>query len=198
MVLPAGPKEAFLTEISPQQPLAAAVGAYVLDCLHVVDRDRSETLLAAGEVNRRLYYVYRGLARSYHLMPDAGDEKPTFLFAAEGHFITSPPSFLRQRPSRTGIETLEDSTLVYITHQDLETLYAAFPNASKLRAGFAERYLLYYDERVRMLQMLTAKGRYEWFRLFHRELRGRVTDYQAASYLGMAAGTYRRIRKEMR
>lgn len=194
------PKVAFLAAIASEWPLEAAVETFLRDRMHIVDYDRNEIILPVSDANDRLYFVHRGLIRSYyHIDHENGEEeRPTHLFAAEGQLLALPTGTLRQRPGRKGIESLEKSTVVYLDCQNLEALYAAFPATVFLRAAVAERYLPFYSERMEVLQIFSAREKYEWFLAFHRELRNRVNDYHVASYLGLAAGTVRRLRKEQR
>jgi hypothetical protein len=157
--------------------------------------------LSIGEVNDRLHFIYKGLAWGYYLVQDeeGQEQKASSLFAAESHFIISPSSFLRQQPSREGIELLEDSTLVSLSYGELQSLYALFPSANTIRAQVTERYLLYYAKRDEAFRFSTGEERYRWLLTIRPELgRGRVAYKHIASYLNLSEKAFTRIRKQMK
>lgn len=194
------PKDAFLATIFSYQTLESDVSIFIKDRIRVIGYKKKELILSIGEVNDRLCYIHKGLARSYHMIEDEKGtcEKATSVFAWESHFLISPHSFLKQKPSYEGIELLEDATLVYLTYQDLQELYAAYPAANSIGAMVTERYLLYYVERVQAMKFLTGEQKYRWFLSNHPELRNNRVSYKhIASYLGLTDEGFNRIRKQM-
>lgn len=191
------PRETFLNEIKAYQPLEPAAASQLYDLLRVREYNRKETLLPPGQVNQRLHFVHTGLVRGYHIQPGEQDkeDKSTSLFAFEARFVISPPSFMKQRPSHEGFEMLEDSVLVSLSYQDMQALYEAHPTARTITRMLAEHYLLFLDERVRVLKLLTGKEKYDWFLAYHPELRNRVRDSHVASYLGMSTMQLSRVKK---
>jgi CRP-like cAMP-binding protein len=123
------------------------------------------------------------------------DEKSTSQFASDSQFVISPPSFLKQLPSQEGFEALEDTVLVSLSYQDLQALFEAHPTARSLTRMITERYLIFMDERVRVLKCMTGKQKYAWFAAYHPELRNRVPDKHVASYLGLSTMQLNRVRK---
>lgn len=151
-------------------------------------------------MNHRLHFIHKGLARGYYSIKDEDDEitKASSLFAAESHFIISPFSFLKQQPSREGIELLEKSTLVSISYEDLQLLYDTIPAANAVRALVTERYLIYYAERDRAFKFSTGEQRYRWFLANRPELGNNRLSYKdIASYLNLAEKSFTRIWKNM-
>jgi CRP/FNR family transcriptional regulator, anaerobic regulatory protein len=109
------PKDAFIAEIATYQLLGSETESFIRERLRVTEYKKNALLLSIGEVNNHLYFVHKGLARGYYFISDEKGEKQkvSSLFAAESHFVISPASFLKQQPSREGIELLEDSQLVW-------------------------------------------------------------------------------------
>lgn len=197
---PISPKEAFLSEFSTYQTSEPAIASFVKSRTHVIEGRKRELILSIDEVNDHLYYIHKGLARSYHMVEDEKGiaDRATSVFASESQFLISPHSFLRQKPSQEGMELLEDATIVYVTYQDLQELYATYPAANSIRAMVTERYLLYYVERVQALKFLTGEQKYRWFLANHPELRNNRVPYKhIASYLGLTEEGFNRIRKQM-
>ena len=194
------PKDAFIAEMATYQPLDPPVEAFLREHLHVTEYKKKEILLSIGEVNDRLYFVHQGLARGYYSIEDEDgiELKASSLFAAESHFIISPSSFLRQQPSREGVELLENSTLVSLSYQDLRILYEKFPSSNAIRAQVTERYLIYYAKRDEAFRFSTGEERYRWLLAIRPELgRGRVSYKDIASYINLSEKAFTRIRKKM-
>ena len=89
------PKDAFIAEIATYQPLEPAAESFVREHLRVTEYKRNDVLLSIGEVNDRLYFVHKGLARGYYSIEDEDGEeqKVSSLFAAESHFSFRHPVF---------------------------------------------------------------------------------------------------------
>lgn len=190
------PREAFLKEINAFQPLESTAASYLHELLRSREFSRGETLLPIGQVNQHLHFVHTGLVRGYHMQQNEPgiENKSTSLFASTSHFVISPPSFLKQVPSHEGFDVLEDSVVVSLAYRDIQSLYKAHASARTISQMLIERYLLFFDERVRVLKLLTGKQKYEWFLKYHPELRNRVQDNHIASYLGMTPVNLSRIR----
>jgi CRP-like cAMP-binding protein len=194
------PKDAFIAEIATYQPLEPAAESFVREHLSVTEYRKNDILLSIGEVNDRLYFVHKGLARGYYSFEDEEGEKQkaSSLFAAESHFIISPSSFLRQQSSREGIELLENSTLASLSYEDLQNLYGTFSSSNSIQAQVTERYLLYYAKRDEAFRFSTGEERYRWFLAIRPELgRGRVSYRDIASYINLSEKAFTRIRKQM-
>ncbi|GAB3913517.1 Crp/Fnr family transcriptional regulator [Larkinella knui] len=148
-------------------------------------------LLSIGEISDKVFYIGKGLIRSYYFL----DEKEvTGWIAAEGEFVSSIYSFLREKPSFENIELLEDSQLLFISYSDLQQLYYTHPIANRIGRILSEKYLLISDERIRSLRMLKAEERYYRFCLQYPSICTRAPLKHIASYLGLSRFTLSRLR----
>src|ERR1700722_1816775 len=82
--------------------------------------EKRELLLRPGEVEQYMNFVIRGLARMYFYK---GPSEVILNLAKEKELISSSSSFLSGAPSNYYIETLEPTTLLSITRDDLASVY---------------------------------------------------------------------------
>jgi CRP-like cAMP-binding protein len=83
---------------------------------------KKELLTKAGEVENNFNFIIKGLIRKYY---QKGSHEINTQISTEGHLIVSQESFHSRLPSEYFIETIEPSTVVSITHDDLEKVYAS-------------------------------------------------------------------------
>ncbi len=81
---------------------------------------RKTILLKAGHISRRIYFVKKGFLRAFFYK--AGSPYATW-FMGQNEFMISVYSFFSQKPSFENIEVLEDSILLSITWDELQSLY---------------------------------------------------------------------------
>src|ERR1700742_3081681 len=74
-------------------------------------------LLKAGDFCKHVWFVEKGLIRSYEISP-AGKETCNW-FMAENDIATAVNSFFRGVPSKEVVETVEDCVLWAVSREDL-------------------------------------------------------------------------------
>jgi CRP/FNR family transcriptional regulator, anaerobic regulatory protein len=148
-------------------------------------------LLRAGQVNREIHFIEKGLMRCYY---KAGDEEVTSWFMKEGDTIVSVDSFYDQVKGEEYIQALEDCELYYISHEELEELYHTFPWFNYIGRVLTIKYLKLFDQQAKAMRRLDGKQRYQRIRDVQPELLLRVPSKYMASYLGISEVTMSRIR----
>jgi CRP-like cAMP-binding protein len=178
----------FLSLLTEVAPLDEAIQSDFLQKLKLIQIPQGKLLLSEGEVCDKLWFIKTGLARGcYNIDRGAGRaDEVTEWFARENDFFHSFESFVNQVPSRESIETLESSTLIYITRTDLYDLYRKYPQTCNLGRIIAERHWLIHKERLREIRFHSASERLEIFRRQHKDLFLRVPQKYIASYLGIS------------
>src|SRR5437016_1801313 len=91
--------------------------------------DKRELLIEAGEVENYLNFVVKGLVRKYFYK---GRTEIITQIAREGDVVNSSASFLSGSPSSYLVQTLEPSTFLSITRDQLEELYEVSPRIERL------------------------------------------------------------------
>lgn len=154
-----------------------------------------EVIVRQGNVATSIYYVARGLLRTYHLKD--GKEINTY-FACDGQFISTYSSFITQTPSFEYLETIEDSIIYSLSFHMLTALYGRSSKFEKLGRILAEKNYLCVLDRTMAMQTKTAKEKYlDFMKSYDKKIVQRVPQHQIASFLGMAPESLSRIRKEI-
>jgi CRP-like cAMP-binding protein len=152
---------------------------------------KGHELLRPGGVCHHLYFIEEGLTRTWYVK-DGKDV--TDWISTENSFAVSLISFVTRRPDRRGIETLEPSRLLSITHTDLERLYGLSHEIERLGRLLISHGIVQVQQRFDDLHFYTAAERYKKLFIEHPSLINRVPIGMIASYLGITRETLSRIR----
>lgn len=133
---------------------------------------KGEIIQSSGDLNSKIYYVEKGLLRSYTISKKGKEH--IFMFAPEGWTIAD--SVVPEQPCALFIDAIEDST-VYVTEKDPEVRLL---NPKKLR-----KRIWVMQNRIIMLMCATALERYEHFVETYPKITRRVPQKMIASYLGI-------------
>ena len=106
-------------------------------------------------------------------------------------------SFLTQTPSAYQLQALSETTLLSISHSDLQLVYSTTQIGNLVGRLTAERLFLIKSKREQNLLNLTAEERY--LRLFKErpELLNVIPLKYISAYIGVTAQALSRIRKRL-
>ncbi len=93
---------------------------YILPYIKVRRFGKKEIVTKANEVENYFNFILRGMARKYY---KKGKDEINTQISFENHIIHSQESYHSRIPSEYVIETIELTTLVSITRDDLEKIY---------------------------------------------------------------------------
>ncbi len=133
---------------------------------------KGEILQKPGSLNTKVYFVRKGLLRSYAI--DTSGKEHIFMFAPEGWTIADNQS--ADLPAELYIDALEDSELM-VTDKDI--------TRENKNAGPLIKRLHVLQQRIIMLMSDSAISRYEHFELTYPDILQRVPQKMIASYLGI-------------
>ncbi len=153
---------------------------------------KKHRLLKEGQVCKQVYFIKKGFARAYHLSPDG--RECTSWFMGTGDIMISVYSFLTQQPAAEYIELLEDSMIQSITWNQLQSIYADFPEYNYIGRIVTEKYYILSEERALLLRTSTATERYQLLLKTHPAILQKASLGQIASYLGISQETLSRVR----
>lgn len=149
----------------------------------------------AGEVEDHFNFILKGLARKYY---KKGHQEINTQISLEGHLLTSQESFHSRLPSEYFIETIEPTTVVSITHDDLERVYSTSHRMEHL-ARLLITYAMVLKDRWQMQQVkMTPRERFLNFVTRNPELMQRVPQKFLASYLNIKPETFSRFKHLLR
>jgi CRP-like cAMP-binding protein len=152
---------------------------------------KKEYLLQAGEVSNHIYFIKSGLVRAFYLKKN---KEVSTWFMKEGDVIFSVESFYSQTPSYYSIHCLEDSTVYYMTYEQLQSIYTNFIEFNVVRAVLTEKYYIKSVQRERAMRMHKALERFQFLIDNDIDLVRRVPKKYLASYLGVTVETLSRRR----
>ncbi|WP_026450226.1 Crp/Fnr family transcriptional regulator [Aequorivita capsosiphonis] len=150
-------------------------------------------LIAQGQISKKLYFIEKGMGRSYYLKED-GKEVTQWFFGV-GKFMSSVDSFFQQSSSLYYLETLEDSVIYSISNEKMDLLFSKYHKMEKLGRLVSIEMLTKVVNKLNAIQFQTARERYDYMLAEFPDISYRVPLGHIASYLGMTQETLSRIRK---
>ena len=153
---------------------------------------KGDFFLAEGQICKQVGFVTKGLIR-YYINHD-GEEK-TYAFSQENQYVCNYESFLPLKPSSKVIQALEESDVLVISHNDLQSLYAKVKEGERYGRIAIEAVFLQILKDINSFYTETPEVRYERFLTDHPDLQQRISQYHIASFVGVKPQSLSRIRK---
>jgi CRP-like cAMP-binding protein len=178
----------FIREITPVSDTAREALATALERMEF---PKGHQLLRPGAVCRHLYFIEKGLTRTWYLKDG---KEVTDWISAEGSIAVSIISFLTHQPDRRGIDLLEDSIFNTLSYSALESLYREHHDIERLGRLLLSQGMIQLQQRFDDLHFATAQQRYQQLITANSSLIRRVPLGMIASYLGITQETLSRIR----
>jgi CRP-like cAMP-binding protein len=172
-------------------PLSSQAGNAIQSiCTHHSFK-KGKLLQPIGHTCRTIYFIEKGIARIFYYK-DSVDI--TEYFAFENNLIARVESLFTGKPSRKGIEIVEDAEITAINAVALFQLYNEFPEIERLFRKITEAGYIETVNRLESLQFHSAEERYTALIHEHPEIIQRVPLKYIASYLGITQVSLSRIR----
>jgi CRP-like cAMP-binding protein len=144
---------------------------------------KNTMLLNASEVCRNIYFTNSGCLRIFNL--DKSGQEYNVLFCPENWWATDMSSFSTQKPALYSISALEDTEVVYLSHNDLEQLYIEVPKLERFFRILTQNGFYLFQNRLMSNLSKTAEERYALFSKQYPGLEARIAQKHIASYLGI-------------
>jgi len=171
--------------------LSPALQQYLSQTLKTTTIDKKQFLLQAGQVNRHIYFIKKGLLRCYYIHDE---QEVCSKFLKEGDIIVSATSFFLQKESHEFIQAIENSTLWYVCYDELQHIYKRYTEFNVIARVLSIKSYLLSEQRLNFIRMKNAADRYSSMLEHFPELVLRVPSKYLASYLGISVETLSRIR----
>ena len=152
---------------------------------------KGEKLMQEGEVCKYMYYVERGMVRQFYFK---SGKDVTEHFSYEGRIVICIESFLKQIPSRLGVEALENSYLFGIPHKQFFELIETDKEMERLYRKILEHALISSQEHADSQRFENATERYIRLLNTKPEIILRAPMVHVASFLQMTPETLSRVR----
>lgn len=172
-----------------------AVVNAVLEETRIQQFKADETLIHIGERPELFYVIRQGLIRYYYAAENGKVWNKVFF--REGQFSGSLNALITEGPCRYNVEAIE-ATEVYALPLDL--IYrdlGLHQQMRQLKVRLTEEMFLRNEAREALLLTCNAQARYQWLVSHESWLLSRIPQYHLASYLGMDAVSFSRIKNKM-
>ena len=148
---------------------------------------KKEIITRENEIENYFNFITKGLVRKYYRKDN---EEINTQISMEGHLILSQESFHSRTPSEYVIETIEPSTLVSITYDDLEKVYSSSSAMERLGRMVITYSMIIKDRWQMQMVKMTPRERFLNFVSRNPELMQRVPQKFLASYLNIKPETF--------
>jgi CRP-like cAMP-binding protein len=163
--------------------------------LEIREFDKKHLLIKEGEVEQYLNFVAKGLARKFFYK---NKEELVTQIAREHDLISSYESFLTGSPSTYAVETIEPTTLISITKENVDNLYLSSPKMERLGRMIVTQQFLNKEHWEYDRMRLTSHERFIKFIQENGDLLQRVPQKHLASYLNIKPETFSRLKHLLR
>ena len=153
--------------------------------------DKHVQLIRPGETERYMNFIARGLVRMFFYK---GRTEVVTVLARERELISASASFLSGEPSHYYVETLEPTTLLSITREDLDEVYRMSSRVERVGRLMTTQFVLQKEEWEHEYMRLDTRERFIRFVEKDPELIQRVPQKYLASYLNMKPETFSRLK----
>lgn len=154
---------------------------------------KGEVFLNYGDQSQKLGIVLDGLLYSTYISENGQEWISNFFYPPNHAIISSHESFLLGKKSTESIRAYEDSSIIYITKSEYDSLTIENPKLEHMARLIAEESYVNTLRRVYSFQSLTASQRVKKFIKENSDLVSRVQRQHIASYLGIHRNIFTRV-----
>lgn len=180
-----------LEKLSTYYPHASEMKQFLLEHTELIQVKKGELVSEQGGFNRNVYFVEKGLLRSYYI--EKGKEITTN-FYTEGKLIAHLDTLFNQEASRYTIEAIEDAELLYCNYEKLEEFCQVSIVAANFSRFILGKLMTEMSDRIASLQYMSAKEKYAHLMEENPNIILRAPLGMIATYLGISQETLSRIR----
>jgi len=156
---------------------------------------KKEVITRVGEMENHFNFIVKGMARKYY---KKGHQEINVQISMEGHMMLCQESFHSRLPSEYTIEAIEPTTLVSISYEDAETMFASSQRMEHLGRVIVTYSMVIKDKWQMQLIKMTPRERFVSFVTKNPELMQRVPQKYLASYLNIKPETFSRFKHLIR
>jgi len=154
-----------------------------------------ELLIRAGETNKFVHFIRRGLVREFLVM-DTGIEK-TMSLRADHEIVASPDLYLFDQPARFSVQALEQTTTWCIDDAALQSVIANNAAFQEHRKHIHLKLLKEAHQRIESFVLYSPEERYQRYAKAKPHIMARAPDKYIAHVLGITPVSLSRIRKRV-
>lgn len=175
-------------------PLNSREKRLIIQKFHPRVYRKRQYILQEGDICTQFNFVVKGCLRIYKV--DDLRNLHILQFATENYWINDLGSFHGMRPSELNIDALEDTTLLYISREDLISLYNSAPKFDRIFRILIENHFISLQKRMLHNISSTGEDRYRCFLEMYPHLINRLPQTQVAAFLGLTPEFLSRLRNK--
>jgi len=169
-------------------------------CLTKKFYSKGQELHFCKKETNKIFFINNGLVRSYFNDTEGKDFTWSLHFNNHGAhienlFITDFASLIRKRTNQLRFETLEDTSVIEIKNDDLQSWYRESHDWMNTGRMIAEEAYCFTRDRALSLLTQTATQRYIELKEQHPNFVEQTSQFHIASYLGITPQSLSRIKK---
>lgn len=155
---------------------------------------KHQYVVQEGDVVQYEYFILKGLTRTYRV--DERGQEHILRFTPEDWWAGDLGSSLGKIPTIYNIDCIEETEVLRIGIDDLETMFEKIPQMNKYFRLLYQKSIVAINARITGNLTQSATRRYEEFIKRYPQIEQRVPNHQIASYLGIAPQSLSRIRSQ--
>jgi len=183
----------FLRKIKEKIDLTTQQEEYLLSIIRTKKYSKNDFFLKPNQTCSTIGYIDKGLIRIFNIN-SLGVETTNWL-VTDDELITEILSFLNQEPTQEYIQCLEETTIIYISYQDLQDIYKIIPEMHIYAKRINEELLIDIKKYILSNIHLSAEERYEQLLTVRPKLIQKTPLKYIASFLGITDSTLSRVRR---
>ncbi|WP_282071003.1 Crp/Fnr family transcriptional regulator [Polaribacter atrinae] len=167
----------------------------VLSYFKTIKKRKNDILLSNGKNSQASYFVKKGCLRLFYINEEGKDV--TRYIAFENQFATELVSFITKDPAQESIQVVENSELLYITHDDFRHLMTIVPKWKDFYNIYLEKAYVNNSKRLISFTTLDATERYRQLFKINPNIVKRLPNKIVASYINISQETLSRIKSKI-
>lgn len=176
---------------SPLVPASAPMAA-LRAAMRARDVQRGEQLARQGQMGGDLYFIERGILRTYYNFKAT---ELTGQFFDAGRFVGDPHALCTDDPAVQNIDVVEAGTVVSLSRTALNAAFDSDHALERFGRNLMTESMLGSQRRAANLLQLSAEELYASLFRMRPQMARRLPQYMIASYLGITPEALSRIRK---
>ena len=161
----------------------------------VKEYHKGEVILEAGDLSSDVYFVEKGVIRSYTI--DENGKEHVIQFGTEKWLVSDRNSNLCKKEAKFYIQAIEDSTIILINEDLVNLIQSLNPAYLASQVSLLQNHVRHLQDRITSLLSSSAKTRYLDFIKLYPTITARVPQWMIASYLGITPESLSRVRKDI-
>lgn len=156
---------------------------------------KGQFIVHEGSVMRKTHFLLKGAALAYFI--DNEGNEHVIQFAIEGWWISDIHSYISGKPALFNVRAIENCELLEFSYQDLDKLNREEQEVQSYFLTITQNAFASFQERVLFNLSMSAEERYLKFISKYPKLELRFPQKIIASYLGISAEFYSKIKKKL-